>query len=202
MHDKEPILTAVCHENRGTVERCVYALDLTPENLRLFWEKAKQFNYLFDQEVRGDFKKFCALLLSNGEGGVQPNGLFWVVDDFVGIFYMTRIRPGLDAEVHYTFFDRIQNGRVTLTREMLKYGFQKYAFRRLSVEIPLFASEHTFHFVGALGFRPEGKRRKGIWHNDAWFDVKLYGILREELLENAYVAPTYTEKKVLNGTTA
>lgn len=184
----EPILVAPCTEPGGTVIRSVYALQLTPENMKIFWEKARKFNHLFDEEVRGDFKKFAALLLSDAPtGGVQANGLFWVIDDFVGVFYMTRIRPGVDAEVHYTFFDRRQNGRVHLTKEMLRYAFQKYAFRRLSVEIPMYASAHTFTFVTALGFRREGKRRKAKWFNDAWFDVQQFGLLREELLESSYI---------------
>jgi len=184
---KEPVLVAACSEPGGTITRSVYALQLTPENLKLFWDKARQFNYLFDQEVRNDFKKFCSLLLSDGPNGVQSNGLFWVVDDFVGVFYMTKIQPGKDAEVHYTFFDRRQNGRVNLVKEMMKYVFQKYAFRRLSVEIPMYASAHTFHFVTALGFKREGRRRSATWHNDAWFDVMLFGLLREDILETAYM---------------
>lgn len=188
----EPVIVADCAEPGGVVTRSVYPLHLTPENMKKFWEKARQFKNLFDEEVRGDFKKFCSLLLHEGKDGLASNGLFWVVDDFVGVFYMTKIQPGKDAEVHYTFFDRRQNGRVNLTREMLKYVFQKYAFRRLSVEIPLFASAQTFHFIVALGFRVEGVKRKAAWYNDAWFDVKLFGLLRENILDTAYVRQEVT----------
>lgn len=183
MTDDAPILTMVCQEPDGPVTRCVYPLRLTPDTMKIFWEKARKFKYLFDMEVNSDFRKFCELLLSDGKGDqLQPTGLFWVVDDFVGVFYMTRIRPGLDAEVHYTFFDRRQKGREELALEMIRYAFRKYNFRRLSVEVPMYATSHAFRFVESLGFRHEGRRRKAAWHNDDWFDVKLFGILKEEAL--------------------
>jgi len=179
----EPSLTWVCDEPEGPIERAVYPMPLSPENLKLFWEKSKNFKYIFDNAVGGDFKKFCELFLYNGPNGeLCSNGLFWIVDDFVGIYYMTRIVPGLDAEVHYTFFDRRHRGRLGITLEMLRYAFMKYKFRRLSVEIPLFATKYSFEFITQLGFKKEGRKRKAIWHNDDWFDVAIFGMLKEEAL--------------------
>ncbi len=186
MTEPIPVLSAICAEPEGEVERFVYPMFLTPENLKLFWEKSRNFKYIFDNSVNGDFKRFCELFLYGGPAGeLCSNGLFWVVDDWVGIFYMTRIIPGQDAEVHYTFFDRRHRGRQELSREMLKYVFRKYNFRRLTVEIPLYASRHTFDFVVSMGFKKEGRRRKAIWHNDDWFDVASFGILKEEALNGA-----------------
>jgi RimJ/RimL family protein N-acetyltransferase len=178
----EPVLTAVCPEPHGDVIRNVYPLQLSVENLKIFWEKSRSFKYIFDEEVGGDFKKFCELFMYAGPHGLQSNGLFWIIDDWVGMFYMTRIRPGIDAEVHYIFFDRRHRGRVDLAREMIKYAFRKYNFRRLSVEIPLYATKHAFEFITFIGFKKEGRRRKAIWHNDDWFDVAEFGILKEEAL--------------------
>ena len=192
----EPVLTAVCDERQWTkrdgeeylkggslIERSVYPLILTPETLKTFWEKARKFQYLFDRSINNDFKTFCELLLTDGPEGVQPTGLFWVVDNFVGIFYLSKIIPGVDASVHYTFFDRRHHGRLELTKEMLKYGFRKYNFRRMTVELPLYAREYTFKFVEELGFKREGRKRKAVWHNDDWFDIVLFGILKEEALK-------------------
>lgn len=178
----EPILTAVCAEPHGEVIRNVYPLQLSVDNLKIFWEKMRGFRHIFDKDVNGDFKKFCELFLYPGPNGVCSNGLFWIIDDWVGIFYMTRIRVGQDAEVHYTFFDRRHRGRVELAKEMVKYAFRKYNFRRLSVEVPLYATKHAFEFISSCGFRKEGRRRKAVWHNDDWFDVAEFGILKEEAL--------------------
>lgn len=181
----EPILTAVCTEPQGEVIRSVYPLQLTADNLKMFWEKSRHFRYIFDKDVAGDFAKFCDLFLYEGPDGLTCNGLFWIVDDWVGIFYINHIRPAHDAQVHYTFFDRRHRGRVELAKEMLKYGFRKYNFRRLSVEIPLYATGHAFEFIQACGFRKEGRRRKAVWHNDDWFDVAEFGILKEEALNGS-----------------
>ena len=184
---KEAILTAPCDEPGGRVVRSVYSMDLTVENLKRFWELSKPFKYLFNKEISNDFKTFCELFLYEGKGGLQSNGLFWVVDDFVGIFYMDNIRHGvsrLEADVHYTFFDRRHRGRTELVREMVKYLFCKYNFQRLNAEIPLYAKKGTFEFATAVGFRREGRRRKAQWHNDDWFDVLEFGILKDEALKS------------------
>ena len=179
----DPILVAVCDEPDGLIDREVRPLIMTIENVRRFWELARHFKYIFDRDVQDDFALFCEMIFSQDpKGGVTSNGLFWVVDDFIGIFYMTNIVPGVDAKVHYLFFDRRHNGRVELVQEMVKYVFRKYNFRRLSVDLPFYSSKHTFNFLNQIGFTKEGRKRKAIWHNDDWFDVAIFGILKEEAL--------------------
>lgn len=178
-----PVVTAVCREPEGIVVRSAYAMQLSQENLQLFWSKARKFTTVFSVEVKDDFKKFCELFLSQEGNDVRAHGLFWVIDDFVGIYYMTHI-TGNDAQVHYTFFDRRHFGREELTREMLRYVFRRFGFWRLSVEIPNYVSSHTHGFVSALGFKKEGKKRKAVEFKDARHDVITYGLLREEILDN------------------
>jgi RimJ/RimL family protein N-acetyltransferase len=174
-----PVVSAICDEPEGSVERHVYPMRLTPENLRTFYEKASEFRTLFIDEVNGDFHKFAEMFIGNEGDRVWATGLFWIVDDFVGIYYMTNIRQH-DAEVHYTFFDRRHLGREELTKQMLKFVFKKFGFWRLTTEIPYYASKHTFNFVFRLGFKREGRRRKAVMYKDELFDTMLLGILREE----------------------
>lgn len=178
-----PIVSCYCEEPEGYVERFVYPMLFTPENLRRFWDESRKFRYIFTEDVRQDFRKFCELIVHEENGELVPNGLFWVVDDFVGVFYMTRITPGADADVHYSFFDRRQKGRVKLVRTMLKYVFERYQLRRVTAEIPYFASWITRNFTESIGFVKEGRKRKAIWFNDDWFDIGIYGILREEVID-------------------
>lgn len=183
--DEAPIiLRAICEEKEGPVIRNVRPLTLGPENVKKFYEAASKFPTVFGVEVMHDFPTFCNLILQPGPDGIPiPNGLFWVIDDFVGIFYMNRIIPGVDACVHYTFFDQRQRGREELVREMLIYGFYRYDFRRLSVEVPVYSSPHTFFFVEKkLGFTREGRKRRAMDYKGKWFDVVLYGMLREEII--------------------
>lgn len=184
--DSEILMSIKCDEPGGTVVRNVRRMQLTPANLRIFWEKASRYRTIFNSVIRNDFKQFTRLLLrENSAGEVESTGLFWVVDDFVGVFYMTNIRPELDASVHYSFFDGRHRGRVELTKAMLKYAFERYNFQRLTVEIPRYATDKTRNFVETwLGFRKEGRKRKAALFDGEYFDVNIYGILRSEVLEN------------------
>lgn len=175
------VVTAICDEPEGKVERSIRFMPLTLDNLRQFWDKSKQFPTLFGEEISSDYVRFLNFIMHEGPHGIEINGLFWVVDDFVGMFYMTEIEPGFDAQVHYSFFDRRQKGRVELSRAMLRYAFERYEFRRFSVEIPLFVSKMTLNFIEEIGFKHEGRKRRKALYKGQWFDVSCYGLLKEEL---------------------
>lgn len=175
------ILSVLCDEPEGQVLRHIYPMTLSPENLRKFWEKARQFRTVFGEDINNDFKRFAELFISQDGDNLRSHGLFWKIDDFVGVYYMTHITP-VEALVHYTFFDRRHRGREQLTREMLKFAFKRYGFWRLNVEIPLYSSPHTFGFVSSLGFKKEGRKRKAVAYKGEHFDVACFGLLREEAL--------------------
>lgn len=179
------ILAVECDEPEGKFIRKVRPLIFTVENLKRFFEVAKQFPTLYGKEVLNDPNEFMRLFLTEDNGQYSANGLFWVIDDFVGVFYITDIRYDLsDALVHYSFFDKRQHGRLKLVREMLKFVFTKYKFERLSAEIPNYTSNVTRHFATDIGFIYEGKKRKSANYKGQKFDVNLYGILPSEVLKN------------------
>lgn len=180
-----PVLEATCVEPEGTFVRQVRFMTLTPSNLKTLWEKVRQFDTLFSEELNGDFRKFLEAVIRQGPSGIEPVGLFWVVDDFVGVFYLTHIVPGQDADVHYSFFDRRHKGRHNLVKAMLRYAFHRYGFARLSAQVPVYATEQAFKFASALGFKDEGKKRRAVFYKGKWFDLVMFGILREELLNEA-----------------
>ena len=176
----------VCHEPEGDITRRVKQMALTPQNLRTFWDKARQFETLFTAEINGDFRKFLEVFLRQlPDGSVESNGLFWLVDDFVGILYLTDIIAGVDAHAHFTFFDKRLRGREELVKQMLQFVFARYKFQRLTVEAALFASPSTFKFVERLGFKLEGRKRSARMYKGQWFDVNIYGILRHEVLNGS-----------------
>lgn len=174
-----PIFTAICNEPEGTVERGVYPLIFTPENLQKFWDKAKQFPTIYGMEIK-DVSDFYNLFVNQSDGNLSLNGLFWVIDDFVGVFYLTDI-TGTEASVHYSFFDRRHKGRVPLVKKMLKFVFEKYKFRRINASIPLYTRPFTRHFASNIGFTLEGKKRKASFFKGDWYDVLQYGMLMEEV---------------------
>jgi RimJ/RimL family protein N-acetyltransferase len=179
----EPILSVPCNERRGTVVRKIYPLIFTPENLQKFWQKSSQFPVIFGRRLEGpeDFARHFFTL----RGDVPAaTGLFWVVDDFVGVFYLTEIFSE-QADAHFTFFDKRLEGREQLTIEMVKYVFEEFpTFQRLNVSLPCYVNEKVFQFISRIGFKLEGRKRACSYWKEKWFDAVQYGILRKELLLN------------------
>lgn len=164
----------------------VRPLIFTPENIQLFWHKSRQFPTIYGHEIVDNWQKFIDLFFNQVPEGLMPKGLFWVLNDFTGVFYLTDLKLDndviVDANAHYTFYDKRHHGRAPLVREMLKFWFSKYEFIRLSAEIPNYATPQARHFAQECGMSYEGKKRKAAKYKDDWFDVNLYGILRKEVL--------------------
>lgn len=175
------IFTCDCREHNKIINRSVWLMDYTIENLRSLWEKSKNHRILFSDDINGDFQTFISLFLFNDlEGNIQTNGLLWVVDDFVGVLFMSEISRR-EALLHFSFFDgRL---RLDISMEMIKYIFDNYKFNRLNAEIVPFASKRVFNFVEQIGFVREGKKRHAMVYKGGQFDLLLYGLLREEFEE-------------------
>lgn len=177
----DPIVTCMCNEKSGNVERHVYKMSLTQESVKLFWERAKKFDTLFTQEIRNDFQAFLSVFLDEHDGVIEGRGLLWRVDDYVGIFYLTEIEPESDAQVHVTFFDGRIKGRENLAIEMLRYAFKQYNFRRLSAVVPMYAAVASHSFIRRIGFKIEGRKRLSCNYKGSWYDTVQYGILANEV---------------------
>lgn len=173
------IFNCDCEEHGRIINRTVWLMDYSIDNLRRLWEKSSEHRILFSDDVNGDFQKFCDVFFSQdrSSGIVFSNGLVWIVDDFVGILFMSQIRKD-EALLHFSFFDgRL---RFDISKKMIDYIFTEYGFNRLNAEIVPFASKRVFSFIERLGFKREGKKRQALLYKDERFDLLLYGLLREE----------------------
>ncbi len=179
----EQIFEITLDEPEGTITRRVFPLVLTPQNLQTFWDKARHYPIIYGRQVIENVDDFLKIFLVDKGTEYELNGMLWVVDNFVGMFYLSDI-TSTEAYVHYTFFDRRHKGRIPLVREMMKYVFNRYGFQRLNVEIPLYSGEGVRHFIIDCGFIYEGKKRACMPYKGKWFDANLYGILRGEVLKN------------------
>lgn len=176
------ILEYECDEKGGKVTRTIREFLATPRNIRLFWEQARRFDFLFAKKIKDDFSAFVNMFFMQGpDGTIVQNGLFYVVDNFVGLYYLTDISE-YEASVHYTFFDGRQRGRRDMTKEMIRYIFRTFDFNRITTQIPVYVSSHVFTFVEGLGFVKEGCYRKAMPLDGKMFDIKLYGMLKAEAL--------------------
>lgn len=180
--NKYHIFTQMCHEPEGDFERSVDLMPLSMENLKSFWEKARVHRTLFNQEIKGDFKEFLKVFLSeDANGNIQSNGLFWKLDDFSGVFYLNKIIPGVDAHAHVNMLDGRFKGREEVSKRLLRYAFEEYGFQRLTVHVPVYIKPNVIRFIRRLGFVSEGRIRRLVPLHDKWFDVFAFGILEDEI---------------------
>lgn len=191
------IFTYPCREHKKTVERSVWLMDYSLENLRSLWEKSKNHRILFSDDVNGDFGVFCNVFLSqDAAGNLSSNGLAWIVDDFVGILFMSDIKKR-EALLHFSFFD----GRLRrdISMRMIQYLFDNYDLDRLNAQIVPFASDKVFTFVSDLGFKQEGRKRKALVYKGEKFDLVQFGLLREEFEEKWDIKKEQLEAVQLQG---
>jgi RimJ/RimL family protein N-acetyltransferase len=180
MDERDYVLTMRCVEFKSEVVRHVSPVALTYEKLRYFYDKLKEFEVLFSDELPNDFISFAGRFLHEGRDGLLvANGLIWEVDD-VGIVFMTGITD-YSAVVHFTFWDRKFKGREDLLREMLRYGMERFGFERFETRIGLYA-KGALYAVERIGFVKEGRLRKVTRYKGEWFDANIYSVLREEVL--------------------
>lgn len=178
-----PILSVVCNEGGENKIRNVYPFLWTPANIEKLTEKALEFPTLYGHEIKSS-DDIARLFLNIEKDNITPKGLFYLIDDFIGLMYLTDFSYNFsDALAHYTFFDRRHSGRIPLVKAMLRYVFKEYGFNRLSVEVPLYTSPQTRHFIAECGFTLEGKKRKAIRFKDDLFDVLMFGILNSEVIK-------------------
>jgi hypothetical protein len=146
---------------------------LKKEEVQELWDKVQGVPIAFDDRTanRPDF--FVASLF-NGTQYVR-------LGDF-GIAALQNLLPGADANVHIVIWDDSHPAEVVGTlRKALAFGFKEFGLVRMTTVIgennPI-----TIRLAELLGFKQEGKLRKGTLFNGKWYDSVLLGLLREEFV--------------------
>jgi RimJ/RimL family protein N-acetyltransferase len=179
-HSTEPLFSFVCDEPNGPVERKVYLATFTPIFLRDMWEKQRKFRTLMGREILtfSDFVDFFVMKTESGK--LDPKGICLVIDDLIGIYWISDINYPAYCEVHYTFFDGRHRGRLELTKQAIKYIFNFWQINLMYVNVALYA-KLPIRFVESLGFKKEGRLRSRFFYRDKWWDVNSYSLLKEEI---------------------
>jgi hypothetical protein len=177
-------MQVLCHEPEGDVLRNVWKFSFTKENTLKLYEQASKFPVLFGRPLNDISDMVNHFISHTLSGDIEPQGLIWIVDDFKGMFYLNNISD-IEADVHYSFFDRRHKGREVLVRAMVAQVFTQYGFVRLNAYVPAQAGFGVRSFVERCGFRIEGRKRKASWWKDRWFDVHLFGILPEDIADGS-----------------
>jgi len=66
---KYHVLSQLCHEPEGDFERHVSLMPLSIQNLKTFWERSKMHRTLFNEEIKGDFREFLKVFISENAAG-------------------------------------------------------------------------------------------------------------------------------------
>lgn len=134
----------------------------------------------------------------------------WRGGALVGILTLTRVVPGIEAVLHFVFFDGNLTGKRRLLRQFITTCFQTLGIRRLVMQVPE-PVETLIRFARVkLGFRFEGetavashpalarlgmdnpqtwvarqgsKKEQAHWHDGRWVDVVTLRLLASEWTE-------------------
>lgn len=123
----------------------------------------------------------------------------WRGAELLGIFVLNNVRPGLDAQAHFLFFDRKLANKRQLCREMMRVVFadETLGLHALRVDLPEYASKLAWFLRNGLGFKFEAERRlknpkqaekasrrhHGAFYEGKWMDVLLLSLTRQEFDE-------------------
>jgi RimJ/RimL family protein N-acetyltransferase len=162
--------------------------------LQTFCEHPSWMTLPFEPAV---MKLVAAKILTNPENRVME---VWKGGEFVGLLLLTGITPGVDALVHFVFFDRNLVGKRGLILNWLDQCFEEFQLQRVSLEVPETVEVLASFARRKLGFKYEGEDRDPtLKHQDAvhqakqgsrkekahfdkgeWHDILRLRLLREE----------------------
>lgn len=110
----------------------------------------------------------------------DPGSMFFEIGDALGLISISSVRLEMDGLLHFVFFDRKMKGKEDVLWAVLREAFRIGKLRRMTVALP----EDRYlvlTFLVGMGFKIEGRMRKGFKTADDYVDTLLLGLLREEL---------------------
>lgn len=156
----------------------VKPLILSEEKVVWLWNEMHRFKSLFSTLTINDTQNFTNVL-------TQADSLWWEVEDdegnTVGLLSITDLHRVIDCEVHMMFFDARPHEKVQLVKLLIKYVFEHYPLRRMTVTIPSFYHS-TIRLVRKLGFKEEGCKVQSQIIGNKWVDEMIFGLLRQEVV--------------------
>ena len=150
----------------------VSLMRLERENIKWLWDNINKYDSLFSDFAQRDFGGFIKRLCD------RDTVCFKIMD--VGYIYLEQIEILRDCKFHGATFDREFKGKEEYAKAVIKLAFDLFKLERMSASIPGYA-RYAKSFLGRLGFKKEGRIRRGFRHKGEWYDVYLYGILKSEV---------------------
>ena len=143
------------------------------KKLRDLWEKLQKDPWFFEdlggnqQVMMGQFMDLTTIPLVGKEGFIL----------FTGIL------PGKKATMKFKFWDGTVKGKEELLKELILWLFLTFKIERLEYYTLPFKRGEIRILETKLGFTYEGTLRKVFRKKDKRFNLKLFSILKDELIE-------------------
>jgi len=146
------------------------------------WQKAQKFKFLFSDMTEGNEVRFRQHIISPGV--VLLNIYQEDVALPIGLAYMDRLRPKMDAHVHYLFWDQTQKGRHRLLLSLIRWAIDEFEVHRVNIEVPEYAYS-ALRRMQRMGIRLEGRRRGAVRWREQWKDILTFGVVDGEISDEA-----------------
>lgn len=145
------------------------------QRLLWLWKKIKTQEYAFDDTTKDDHGVFLSQLFA-------PNSEAYEFGD-AGFLFVTGIMPPVSALIHFVAWEDIDPAEILeVKRMMLNHLFTDLNLMRVTAAIPSF-NKQAIRLATITGFRYEGELRKAFLSNGTYYNLHLYGLLREEFFK-------------------
>jgi RimJ/RimL family protein N-acetyltransferase len=144
---------------------------LTPEQLSATYEHVKDF---LPDNLRNP-TVFAQLF-------IQKDTLFFEVGDFQGVFWLTRVIPGWQADVHVVLWDDTIRGQHKAALAFMQDLAFRLRLKRINAQIPDHM-EAALKYATRVGFQQEGVIHYGDFYDGTLRDIYVYGLFGSILRE-------------------
>ena len=137
------------------------------------WEKFAPYDALWADDKMRDPEVFQRRFLDKSTVTLETEG---------GLMMLERMLPGVRGEVHFMFWDHKLSARTELLKDCVLWAFLSFDLERLETFVADYARAVRRFVEEKLGFTYEGTLRHRVKHQGRFIDMKVYSILRNEVL--------------------
>jgi len=148
-------------------------LTFSTEKLDYIWEKIKDFDSIFVDDRMSKRDVYLKQFVKRDTIVLENKG---------GIIIITKIDPGLKATFHPVFWDHKLSARYEELKDVLVWVFLYFNLERVDTQIAPYAKGAMRFIEKKMGFTYEGTLRSFVKKNNSPMDMKVYSILRGEVL--------------------
>lgn len=145
------------------------------------WERVRKLDACFSDfmcDENGPIAELFAQRLAD------PRTAAFEVGD-IALITFEDIVPRLGASVHFLSWGEITEADMAAGREAIDFVMETYLLRRLTAGPPEY-NRLAKRLAVELGFQAEGRMRSAFLKNGRYWDVLLYGLVKEETHANRF----------------